>query len=81
MAIDDALAEVDRLVEAFVAKEPVPGVAYGVIVGGELVRTRGLGTADESCHESRPPQEPEGESEDSTDPAKSEEGWGMKGRA
>ena len=45
MAIDDALAEVDRLVDAFVAKEPVPGVAYGVIVGGELVHTRGVGTA------------------------------------
>ena len=45
MAIDDALAEVDRLVDGFVAKEPVPGVAYGVIVGGELVHTRGVGTA------------------------------------
>ncbi len=37
MAIDDALAEVDRLVDAFVAREPVPGVSYGVIVDGELV--------------------------------------------
>ncbi|MGZ6545621.1 MAG: serine hydrolase domain-containing protein [Actinomycetota bacterium] len=45
MAIDDALAQVDHLVDAFVAKEPVPGVAYGVIVGGELVHTRGVGTA------------------------------------
>ena len=45
MAIDDALAEVDRLVDAFVAKEPVPGVAYGVIVDGELVHTRGVGAA------------------------------------
>ena len=45
MAIDDAVAEVDRLVDAFVAREPVPGVAYGVVVGGELVHTRGVGTA------------------------------------
>ena len=37
-------AEVDRLVDAFVAREPVPGVAYGVIVDGELVHTRGVGT-------------------------------------
>ncbi len=37
-------AEVDRLVDGFVAREPVPGVAYGVIVGGELVHTRGVGT-------------------------------------
>jgi CubicO group peptidase (beta-lactamase class C family) len=45
VAIDDALAEVDRLVDGFVATEPVPGVAYGVIVDGELVHTRGVGTA------------------------------------
>ncbi len=37
-------AEVDRLVDAFVAREPVPGLAYGVIVGDELVHTRGVGT-------------------------------------
>jgi CubicO group peptidase (beta-lactamase class C family) len=36
--------EVDRLVDAFVAREPVPGVSYGVIVDGELVHTRGVGT-------------------------------------
>ena len=39
------LAELDRLVDAFVAREPVPGLAYGVIVGGELVHARGIGTA------------------------------------
>jgi CubicO group peptidase (beta-lactamase class C family) len=44
VAIDDVLAEVDRLVDAFVTGEPVPGVAYGVIVDGELVHTRGVGT-------------------------------------
>lgn len=37
-------AEVDRLVDAFVAHEPVPGVAYGVVVDGELVHERGVGT-------------------------------------
>ena len=40
----DVLAQVDELVDAFVAAEPVPGVAYGVIVDGELVHTRGVGT-------------------------------------
>ena len=35
----------DRLVDAFVAKEPVPGVAYAVVVDGELVHTRGVGAA------------------------------------
>ncbi len=39
-------AEVDRLVDAFVAGELVPGVAYGVIVDGELVHTRGVGTTN-----------------------------------
>ena len=36
--------QVDELVDAFVAAEPVPGVAYGVIIDGELVHTRGVGT-------------------------------------
>jgi CubicO group peptidase (beta-lactamase class C family) len=39
-------AEVDRLVDEFVVREPVPGVAYGVIVDGELVHTRGVGTTN-----------------------------------
>ena len=42
--MSDLLARVDELVDAFVAAEPVPGVAYGVIVDGELVHTRGVGT-------------------------------------
>ena len=42
----DVFVEVDRLVDAFVAGEPVPGVAYGVILDGELVHTRGIGAAD-----------------------------------
>ena len=43
-SLTDVLAQVDELVDAFVAAEPVPGVAYGVIVDGELVHTRGVGT-------------------------------------
>ena len=43
-SLTDVLAQVDELVDAFVAAEPVPGVAYGVIVDGELARTRGVGT-------------------------------------
>lgn len=39
-------AEVDRLVDAFSAVQPVPGVAYGVIVGGDLVHARGIGTTN-----------------------------------
>jgi CubicO group peptidase (beta-lactamase class C family) len=42
--LSDLLAQVDELVDAFVAAEPVPGVAYGLIVDGELVHTRGVGT-------------------------------------
>jgi CubicO group peptidase (beta-lactamase class C family) len=44
LALTDILAQVDELVDAFVAAEPVPGVVYGVIVDGELVHTRGVGT-------------------------------------
>ena len=40
----DVFEQVDELVDAFVATEPVPGVAYGVVIGGELVHTRGVGT-------------------------------------
>ena len=48
-------AEVDRLVDAFVAREPVPGLAYGVIVGDELVHTRGMGTTSLDVGHHRPP--------------------------
>ena len=40
----DVLEGIDELVDTFVATEPVPGVAYGVVIGGELVHTRGVGT-------------------------------------
>ena len=39
----DALTQVDGA-DAFVTGEPVPGVAYGVVIGGELVHARGIGT-------------------------------------
>ena len=44
MTGDGALDAIDRLVDGFVVDEPVPGVAYGVISGGELIHARGLGT-------------------------------------
>jgi CubicO group peptidase (beta-lactamase class C family) len=40
-----AFEELDRLVDAFVAEEPVPGVSYGVLLDGELIHTRGIGTS------------------------------------
>jgi serine-type D-Ala-D-Ala carboxypeptidase/endopeptidase len=40
----DVFADVDELVDAFVVAEPAPGIAYGVIVEGDLVHVRGIGT-------------------------------------
>ena len=40
----DAIKQVDDIVDAFVASEVVPGVAYGVIIGGDLVHAHGIGT-------------------------------------
>jgi CubicO group peptidase (beta-lactamase class C family) len=44
-AVRDTLTEVDAIVDAFVADEPVPGVAYGVVLDGELIHARGIGTS------------------------------------
>lgn len=44
MAIEAVLQEVDTLADAFVHTEPVPGVAYGVLVDGQLIHSRGIGT-------------------------------------
>ncbi len=44
MPIGTVLQKVDKLVDAFVQTEPVPGVAYGVLVDGQLIHTRGIGT-------------------------------------
>ena len=51
----DVLVQVDELVDAFVAAEPVPGVAYGVVLGGELVHTRGIGSVNVGTHTSPTP--------------------------
>ena len=45
MSIETVLQVVDGLVDAFVLREPVPGVAYGVLVDGELIHARGIGTS------------------------------------
>jgi CubicO group peptidase (beta-lactamase class C family) len=42
--LEDALRAADAVADAFLAGKHVPGVAYGVIVGGELIHTRGIGT-------------------------------------
>jgi CubicO group peptidase (beta-lactamase class C family) len=44
LSIEAVLQEVDGLVDAFVQTEPVPGLAYGVLVDGQLVHNRGIGT-------------------------------------
>jgi CubicO group peptidase (beta-lactamase class C family) len=40
----DAIATVDRIADRFLVGRHVPGVAYGVVVDGQLVHHRGLGT-------------------------------------
>ncbi|MGZ8618946.1 MAG: serine hydrolase domain-containing protein, partial [Actinomycetota bacterium] len=44
MGIEDALREVDRIFERAAAEGTIPGMAYGVVIGGELVHEAGLGT-------------------------------------
>ena len=44
MRLEDALARVDGIADSTFAGWKVPGVAYGVVVGGELRHSRGLGT-------------------------------------
>jgi serine-type D-Ala-D-Ala carboxypeptidase/endopeptidase len=44
VALEDALATVDAIADRTFAGWKVPGLAYGVIVGGELRHSRGLGT-------------------------------------
>ena len=43
-ALEDALTEVDLVADRFLAGRHIPGVAYGIVAGGKLVHTRGLGT-------------------------------------
>jgi CubicO group peptidase (beta-lactamase class C family) len=45
MPSDETLASVDAIFERFVAENGAPGIAYGVVVDGELVATGGHGVA------------------------------------
>jgi CubicO group peptidase (beta-lactamase class C family) len=45
MSLEAALARVDEIADRTFAGWKVPGVAYGVMVGGELRHVRGIGTA------------------------------------
>ena len=43
-ALQDALRAADAVADTFLEGRHIPGVAYGVVVGGELVHSRGIGT-------------------------------------
>jgi CubicO group peptidase (beta-lactamase class C family) len=43
-ALDDALHAADAVADKFLEGKHIPGVAYGVVVGGTLVHSRGIGT-------------------------------------
>lgn len=43
-ALDDALRDADGVADAFLAGKHIPGIAYGIIVNGGLVHSRGIGT-------------------------------------
>jgi CubicO group peptidase (beta-lactamase class C family) len=40
----DAFEQVDAIFERVAAVEHIPGIAYGIVIGGELVHARGVGT-------------------------------------
>jgi CubicO group peptidase (beta-lactamase class C family) len=42
--LNDALRAADAVADTFLTDRHIPGVAYGVVVGGELVHARGIGT-------------------------------------
>ena len=44
MGRDEGLRAVDEAFERLFAEGTIPGMAYGVIIAGELVHARGLGT-------------------------------------
>jgi CubicO group peptidase (beta-lactamase class C family) len=46
MGIEEALRAVDGIFERAGAEGTIPGMAYGVVIGGELVHARGLGTLE-----------------------------------
>ncbi|HEX9549581.1 MAG TPA: serine hydrolase domain-containing protein [Candidatus Limnocylindrales bacterium] len=43
-ALEDALRAADLVADTFLDGKHIPGVAYGVVAGGELVHSRGIGT-------------------------------------
>ena len=43
-ALEDALRAADAVADTFLDGKHIPGVAYGVVVGGELIHSRGIGT-------------------------------------
>ncbi len=43
-ALDDALRAADEVADRFLVGKHIPGVVYGVVVGGELIHSRGIGT-------------------------------------
>ena len=43
-ALEGALRAADTVADTFLAGRHVPGVAYGVVAGGELIHSRGIGT-------------------------------------
>ena len=43
-ALEDALRAADVVADTFLVGKHIPGVAYGVVVGDELVHSRGIGT-------------------------------------
>ena len=45
------MEEVDALADAFVASNPAPGVAYGVVANGEMIHDRGIGTTHIDRHD------------------------------
>ena len=44
MTLEDALRAADGVADRFLEGKHIPGVAYGVVVGGELIHARGMGT-------------------------------------
>ena len=42
--LDEALRTADEVADTFLVGKHIPGVAYGVVVGGELIHGRGIGT-------------------------------------
>ncbi|TAK00883.1 MAG: class A beta-lactamase-related serine hydrolase [Chloroflexota bacterium] len=42
--LSDALSAADAIADTFLAGKHIPGVAYGVVIDGELVHSRGIGT-------------------------------------